>query len=54
MDHDTSGSGSLMASDDEEFTREILRIMTIWTIVVVAAGIALVVFRDALVGLPIF
>ncbi|WP_207591080.1 hypothetical protein [Halomontanus rarus] len=54
MDHDTSGSESLMASDDEEFTREIIRIMMVWTVVVVAAGIALVVFRDALVGLPIF
>ncbi|MCU4740775.1 hypothetical protein [Natronoglomus mannanivorans] len=54
MDHDANGSGSLMASDDEEFTREIMRIMTVWTVVVVMAGIALVIFRDALVGLPIF
>ena len=41
-----SGSGSLMADDDEEFIREVMYIMIVWTIAVIAAGILLVLVRD--------
>lgn len=41
-----SHEGPLMAEDDEEFVREVMYIMIVWTIAVVAAGVLLVVLRD--------
>lgn len=51
MDHDSSPEESLMASDDAEFVGEVVRIMIIWTIVVVIAGIVLIALRDPFTGL---
>lgn len=42
---------STMADEDEEFIREVMYILIAWTVVVVAAGIALVLFRDVFAGI---
>ncbi|RQG98810.1 hypothetical protein EA472_16470 [Natrarchaeobius oligotrophus] len=49
-----SSDGSLMATEDEEFVREIMYIMIVWTIAVIIAGIVLVLLRDPFAGLFAF
>ncbi|MFP8951753.1 hypothetical protein ACLI4Z_02100 [Natrialbaceae archaeon A-arb3/5] len=45
-----SNNQSMMAADDEEFVRETMYIMFVWTIAVIVAGIALVLLRDPFTG----
>ena len=38
-------NGSLMAGDDEEFIKGVMKIMIVWTIVVILAGFLLVALQ---------
>ncbi|GAB7018520.1 hypothetical protein [Halostagnicola bangensis] len=49
-----SNQDSMMAEEDEAFTREATYIMIVWTIVVVAAGVLLVLMRDPLAAIFAF
>ncbi|WP_263020794.1 hypothetical protein [Natronobiforma cellulositropha] len=51
MEQDSSSNESLMAGDDADFVGEVVKIMLIWMVVVVIAGIALIILREPFTGL---
>ena len=44
----------MMADDDEEFVREVMYIMIVWTIIVILAGVVLVAAREPFAGVFAF
>lgn len=51
MDTDEPLEESMMAADDAEFMSGVMRVMLLWTAVVVAAGFVLVILRDPVAAL---